>query len=372
MSGTEGTILPVPRLSVIVPAYNVEKYLARCLDSLLSQSAPPSEILVIVDGATDDSLRIAREYAGRHATIRVIEQENVGLGATRNRGIRESTGDYILFVDSDDALRRGALELIAKRIEESAPDMVAFSYSFWFQNGARYPQRENPTIAPHRVLRGEDTDLLLSNAMYFAWAAAYRREFLIEADIRNGEGYLFEDQEFTISAILEAELIAVIHEPLYLYFSNPDSILRSPTPEMSRRRIDGRIKSINAVIEAARARGASERAKGFLADHEYVDLVSFYTRDGHAFDVRSEFLSSLTEFFAAIEPADHSLVGTNLRRLYESGAIANRDYLAISDALYEDLAEEYSRVTNSLAYRVARKAGNMRARLLRRNAPRSA
>lgn len=358
--------MPTSAISAVVPAYNVEKFLARCLTSLLRQSVPPSEILVIVDGSTDGSLQIARDFEARHPSVRVIDQENVGLGATRNRGIREATGDYVIFVDSDDALRKDALELISSRIAESRPDMISYRFSYWHANGARVPQIRNLTLAGRTELRGADTDLLLSNPLYFAWASAYRRDFLLEHQVLNGEGYLFEDQEFTIGAILEAQRIALIDEPLYWYYSNPESILRNPSLEMSQRRVEGRTKSIDALREATRTRRASERAKAYLADHEYVDLASFYTRDGHPYAVRIQFLQHIAEFFADVEPADTSLLQTGLRRLYEEGAIQRRDLMAISDALYEELSEEYARVTSSLAYRVARKLGNIGGRLMSR------
>ena len=112
-------------VSVIVPVYNVEKYLARCLDSLLGQTQPDIEILVVNDGSTDTSGRIVDEYAQKYPDrIRAFHMENEGVSAARNRGVAEAEGKYLTFVDSDDYVTVDYLELMVEAAEKNHSDLA--------------------------------------------------------------------------------------------------------------------------------------------------------------------------------------------------------------------------------------------------------
>lgn len=108
----------IPHLSIIVPAFNAEKFLSRCLQSLAAQTYPDFEVILINDGSKDNTLALAEDWARRDSRIRLFSQENRGPAATRNRGIREAHASRIMFVDSDDYLELNAVELLLRLKEE--------------------------------------------------------------------------------------------------------------------------------------------------------------------------------------------------------------------------------------------------------------
>ena len=117
-------------LSIIVPVYNVEKYLSKCLDSLLAQDIPISdyEIIIVNDGSTDSSLVIAESYSQTNSNIRVISQLNKGLGGARNTGIRSSEGKYLFFVDSDDTIQKNTLKPLLECMESKKLQVLRFNH----------------------------------------------------------------------------------------------------------------------------------------------------------------------------------------------------------------------------------------------------
>ena len=117
----------MPKISIIIPVYNVEKYLAECLDSLINQTLKDIEILCIDDGSKDNSLEILNEYAAKDDRIKVFAQKNSGPGAARNLGIQHAKGEYLTFVDSDDWLKENAMEVVYNCAIEKNTDMLFFS-----------------------------------------------------------------------------------------------------------------------------------------------------------------------------------------------------------------------------------------------------
>src|SRR5919199_767079 len=114
----------MPRISVVVPVYNVEPYLATCLDSLVAQTVDDFEVVMVEDGSTDNSPAIAAEYAERDARFRVLAQPNGGLGKARNTGSDAATGEFLSFVDSDDLLTPNALALLLGALDQTGSDFA--------------------------------------------------------------------------------------------------------------------------------------------------------------------------------------------------------------------------------------------------------
>ena len=115
----------MPKVSVIIPVYNVEKYLHECLDSLLNQTLKDIEIIAVDDGSTDSSLKILKDYAKKDKRLKVLTQENKGAGAARNLGMKHATGSYLSILDSDDYFDHSMLELLYKKAEKTkAKDVV--------------------------------------------------------------------------------------------------------------------------------------------------------------------------------------------------------------------------------------------------------
>ncbi|MQY32098.1 Teichoic acid poly(glycerol phosphate) polymerase [Streptomyces sp. RB17] len=202
----------MPRFSVIVPAYQVQAYLSECLDSVLTQSYPDLELIAVDDCSPDACGTIIDEYAARDARVRPVHlAENQGLGRARNAGLAEATGDYLVFLDSDDTLTPHALRSIADRIKEAGePDVLVYDYARTYWDGrevrnALAGQLTEQGPAPFRL---EDRPGLL-RVLMVAWNKAYRREFVEGHGFTFPPGY-YEDTPWTFPVLMTAESIATL------------------------------------------------------------------------------------------------------------------------------------------------------------------
>lgn len=209
----------MPRLTLIVPAYNVQGYIGECLDSVLQQDFTDFEIIGVDDCSPDGSGAILDTYAERDARIRVLHlTENVGLGRARNAGIDESTGDYLLFLDSDDTLAPGSLAAIAARLDATDdPDVLIYDYTrtYWDGRLLRNKRAELLDESGPDVFALADRPQLL-DLLQIVWNKAYRRDFVTRHGFRFPPGY-YEDAPWTYSSLISAERIAVLDRSCVLY-----------------------------------------------------------------------------------------------------------------------------------------------------------
>ncbi|MBR6933705.1 MAG: glycosyltransferase [Bacteroidales bacterium] len=218
--------------SIIIPVYNVEKYLRECLDSVLAQTFEDWEAICIDDGSTDRSAAILEEYAQKEARVKVISQPNGGLSAARNTGLKAANGEYVLFLDSDDWLEPNALDVLASKLD--GEDMLCFS-------GRRYFENEHAYHEPDRLKSreyGSGMDYYNDNALAhrdFAFICvvlrAYRRSFLLDNGLLFKEGIFHEDDLFTPEACFFARRVKVLDECLYDYRVRANSITTTATPK---------------------------------------------------------------------------------------------------------------------------------------------
>jgi glycosyltransferase involved in cell wall biosynthesis len=205
-----------PRLSVVIPVYNVEKYVAKCLDSVLAQSFRDLELIVVVDGATDRSAQIVETYARAHPRVHVVRQTNKGLGAARNAGVRHARGEFLTFVDSDDLLPSGAYETMMGTLTRTGSDFVVGTLKHVSGGRAEAGRlmRENHAVRREGVSVCEIPQIL---ADVFAVNKIFRRAFWESASLRFPEGVRYEDQPTLTQAFLAADRIDVVPETVYLW-----------------------------------------------------------------------------------------------------------------------------------------------------------
>jgi CRISPR system Cascade subunit CasB len=218
-----------PTFSVVVPIFNVAEYLEDCLDSICGQSCGDFEIIAVDDASTDDSPALLDAYAARDLRVRAEHLPvNTGLGMARNAGVDLARGDYVLFVDADDALAEESLQVLSKRVAQAGrPDLVMFGFARRYPDGRAEPDERSAGLAPEAVLRAQDRPELLE-IFPSAWNKAYRREFLRDHDLRFPAGY-YEDMPFTYPALMSADSIATLDRVCYLYRQHGGgNILRSP------------------------------------------------------------------------------------------------------------------------------------------------
>lgn len=185
----------MPRLTLIVPAYNVQGYIRECLDSVLQQDFTDFEIVAVDDCSPDGSGDIMDEFASRDSRVRVLHlSENVGLGRARNAGIEQATGDYLLFLDSDDTLAPGSLSAIARRLHTTDdPDVLIFDYTRTYWDGRRLPNQRADLLAetgPAVFSLADRPELL--DLLQIVWNKAYRRDFVTRHGFQFPPGY-YED-----------------------------------------------------------------------------------------------------------------------------------------------------------------------------------
>ena len=227
------------KLSIIVPIYNVQDYLHKCVDSLLAQdlSKDEYEIILVDDGATDMSGTIADEYAEKHSNIRVIHQSNSGLSEARNTGIKASQGKYLMFVDSDDYLERNVLGSLIKQVESEDLDVLRFDYQNvrlkTENNGQQIDDREYEVFEPNKTARRVDEknevvsgDTYLNTRMGYA---CYAVQWIIRRTIVStfARGIHFEDVEWLPRMMLNAKRVNSTTVIVYNYLVRQGSITKT-------------------------------------------------------------------------------------------------------------------------------------------------
>ena len=218
------------KVSVILPVYNVEKYLRKCMESIVSQTFGDIEIICIDDGSTDGSPDILKEFAEKDSRIKLIVQENAGVGYARNRGIELAQGEYILFVDSDDYLDSKAVEISLNRIEETGAELCLFNardidavteepiYHNYLRMGRL---KEYETFSEKDM--GED---IFQITAHNCWNRLYKKELFNDKRLRFYEGIRYEDAYFCFLSLLIPKKITYIDKRLYYYRRNrPGSLM---------------------------------------------------------------------------------------------------------------------------------------------------
>lgn len=223
-------------VSIIVPVYNVERYLARCLDSCINQTFENIEIICVNDGSTDRSLEILEAYKKLDSRIKIINKDNGGLSSARNAGVEVAVGKYILFLDSDDFISSVAVEKLYNNAEKNKSDIVLFDYLYGYINPA---MRQILTIIEWRDKRYENKTFNLGTvdkSVYLlipvtTWTKFYRSEFLRQNNITFVEGVIFEDVVYNAQTLVNAERITYLNEPLYYYLVGRDGQIMSKNDE---------------------------------------------------------------------------------------------------------------------------------------------
>lgn len=185
-----------PLISVVVPVYNAEKYLEKCLDSVLQQGIRDLEIICVDDGSTDGSPELLARFAARDPRVRVVQQPNASAGAARNHGMRYAAGTYLHFLDADDWLERGIYVRAIARLEQSGADVCAFQYRSFHDAAGRTHRCPCLPDGKERVVSLEtEPALLLYNAVV-PWNKIYRREWIEEHSLRFDELTCANDRAF--------------------------------------------------------------------------------------------------------------------------------------------------------------------------------
>lgn len=213
-------------VSVVVPCYQVEKYLAKCVDSILNQTFEDYEIILVDDGSTDATVRICDMYAEAHSNIKVVHKTNGGLSDARNVGIRHAKGTHICFIDSDDFIHPDYLKTMYQIAVEESADVVVCAYEKVYETDEPTQKTVQPTETT--VFSGEEAvrQLILSEKlMNYAWNKLYRIELF--NDIQYPVGKRWEDIGATYKLFNKSKKVAYTDSALYYYLQREGSITAS-------------------------------------------------------------------------------------------------------------------------------------------------
>lgn len=243
-------------LTVVVPAYNVEAYLPKCINSILAQdlSAEMYEIIIVDDGSTDMSGIIADEYAADHENIEVIHQANAGLSAARNAGISAARGKYIQFVDSDDYLEQNVLARLVNKMEVDNLDVLRFNYQNVDQSYEPFhPNKEDNPYVDFRDEVCNGMTFLTERLGYACYACQFliRTDLLVSNSIFFKEGIFFEDTEWTPRVLSVSGRVTSVPLLVYNYLFRVGSISRSVSVEKKGKVIHDRMELVKSLKHQA-------------------------------------------------------------------------------------------------------------------------
>lgn len=230
-------------VSIIVPIYNVEKYLLKCLESILGQTMKNIEVILINDGSKDKSLSICHEYANQDNRIQVIDKVNEGVAAARNTGLERASGNYVGFVDPDDWIEPEMYESMYNKLAHSEHNLCLCNY-YKDDRLVSYPKvlkikkdsLDKQEVIDEIIASMIGIDDLMPKYKYImgcVWRCLYKKDFIDQYELRFKKGVsIMEDLVFTIEALLKSDGLCIDHGIWYHYRRNPKSILHSYNPNM--------------------------------------------------------------------------------------------------------------------------------------------
>lgn len=264
------------KISVIVPVYNTEKYLPKCLDSIIAQTLKDIEILVVNDGSTDNSQQIIDGYSSKFRQIKSFTKENGGLSDARNFGIERAAGEYIAFVDSDDFIDAEMLETMYDLAQQNKAEIVMCDLEKVNENGKAFRDLPQSPQLPEK-LSLEDNFTIFGEISCFACNKIFHKKLFQNHKFL--KGIHFEDIELIPQLILESNVVAKVNQPFYKYFERQDSI----TKTHSKKGLDmfKAIANVKSAFENSKYQHQKNELKRFLILQGFYSYLAYtaYVKD---------------------------------------------------------------------------------------------
>ena len=308
------------KVSVIIPAYNVEKYIKKCLESLLEQTYKNYEIIIVNDGSTDNTLNILKEYKKKYEFIELIDIKNHGQGYARNIALSKATGDYILFLDADDFIEKVTLQVAVERIEEDKSDLVLFDWKYYYEKTEEFKYVNTEEFFGKKILEGNEVLELFTIKHYFTVNKLYSKKFLMENNIKYGEGYIYEDNPFWVKVVVNAKRVSLVHSPLYNVRINQDSTTKTKLD--TDRHYKGFIKAVSEMIKITQTK----------PEYNYCNLYNYIIKKFNIYYkkrvpncYKTKFLDDFVETMNdSIEPKDINASNTLIRLGFKYNIFQNK------------------------------------------------
>lgn len=288
-------------VSIIVPVYNIKKYIEQCIESLLKQTCHDLEIILVDDGSTDGCSEICDRYQELDSRIRVIHKPNGGISDARNAGIREVHGKYFLFVDGDDYVADTLVEETLQCAEENNADLVLFDFAEVEEDTGR-TDRWQMNVERGKVFNaGQKPELLISTPS--PCNKLYKSEFFARLHIEYPLGRNYEDLAMTPRVVLQAERIVYLDSgPLYYYMLHTGSIMRSRNYKKS---YDDRKDAIDQLISYFKEQGADNRFRDELEYMAFQHMFFIPSKEIILEAPGNEYLAKFREYIEQRFPGYH-------------------------------------------------------------------
>ncbi|MDR1043348.1 MAG: glycosyltransferase [Clostridiales Family XIII bacterium] len=361
---------PKINVSVIVPVYNAARYIGECLKSLTSQDADGLEIICVDDGSDDDSMTEVESVRRGDARVSAYYNEHAGPGAARNTGIARATGDYILFVDSDDTLAEGAVKTLFDHAQKLGVDVLYFEGESVYETvgleeaHATYKDVYRRKTGSTETMTGPELLALMQDANDYKPSAVlqmYSREFIENRSLRFEEGVIHEDTAFSFSAILRADRAAVLAEPFYIRRVREGSIM---TTSHSFDNVYGYYAAMKSMLRTMDDESIASR----LSESEYRAAFAIVRKMcRRAAKMYASAGAEEIEFGAAgMSPSDRALMDLTVRTAWRNNILKDKkatleQKLSIRKEKIAELKEQnkgykkdLERVRKSFSYRLGR------------------
>lgn len=306
------------KISIIIPVYNVEKYLETCLESVINQTMSELEIICVNDGSTDRSPEILEEFAKNDERIKIINKENGGIASARNKALDHVKGDYIGFVDSDDWIEPHMYETLYKNAEKNDSDMVMCSahrfdeitrellYDMPYFTLECFDETFNDTVFNHQT-----TGNFLFKISVTAWNKIYKTSFLKENDIKFPEGLDFEDNAFFYESYLKANKVSLVRDHLYFYRINR----RGSFISSGNKRFFDIVPMMNLIENILKTTGNNEYLEEFFS-FKFLDFIGRVNQVDDEY--QQQFFEIIKEDISKMDPNDILLLNETNRAKYEN------------------------------------------------------
>lgn len=273
-------------ISIIVPIYNAEKYLNKCIDSLINQTKKELEFILVNDGSTDKTEEIIKSYKDKR--IKYFKNKNQGIGKTRNFGLEKATGKYIMFLDSDDYFRIDACELLYKNAEKNQADLVICDFYKIYDSGIE----EKIKLLSFKPTTLKKTPNLVNEINLAPWNKLYKKDLITKNKIKFVENLKYEDAPFVIEAFSKAKKISKVDEYLnyYLIHGNSETTVR-----------DKRCFDILKIVDLIRKNATTEAYLQDEINKLTVRIITNYTIQQRNQKEKKVGLNFIDEAFSYLE-----------------------------------------------------------------------
>ena len=261
----------MPKFSIIVPVYNVEKYVKKCLDSIFAQTFKDFEVIVVNDGTKDNSMDIVKKY-----DVTIINQKNQGLSEARNNGVKRAKGEYLIFIDSDDYIEKDLLKEINKSLDNN-PDIVRYQVKDIIDN-----KEINYNEIEFSNKNGEEAFQIITGYHYFepAWLYAIKRKYYLNNKFTFKKGAYHEDFGLIPLIIIKSNIVNSINYCGYCYVQRQGSIMTSSSYEKTIKKVDDALDHFQFLInESKKLNKNTSYFNSFIANSLILKIIDLKTKD---------------------------------------------------------------------------------------------